>query len=155
MAARLLLFIGLAVIADAEQLMARSNDHPTCHGAQFEIRLQIENVAQSAGMMVAELYPDKEEGFLSGGTRVAIARVAARAPQTAFCLTAPGPGDYAVSAYQDENANTDFDRTFLGLPKEPWGISNNPHVGLSGPRLKDSLFEVDANGADLNIRLRH
>lgn len=105
--------------------------------------------------MVAELYPDDKDGFLSGKTRLAIVRYAAVAPETFFCLKAPGSGKYAVSVYQDVNANTDFDRSFLGLPAEPWGLSNNPHVGLRGPKLKNALFTVDRSGADIHILLRH
>lgn len=145
----------LAAISDAALPPQYAVDHPSCRNADFEIRLQIENVAKSAGLMVAELYPDKEDGFLSGRTRLAIARFAARAPETVFCLAAPGPGVYALSVYQDENANTEFDRSIFGLPKEPWGISNNPQVGLKGPRFTDALFVVGETGADISIRLRN
>jgi len=150
-----LISVGLAANLNSAKINAQVIDHPSCSNANFEIRLQIENVPKSAGLIVAELYPDKEDGFLSGRTRVAIARYAARAPKTSFCLEAPGPGEYALSIYQDMNANTDFDRTFLGLPKEPWGLSNNPHVSLKGPRLKDALFTVGEQGTDLDIRLRN
>jgi uncharacterized protein (DUF2141 family) len=35
------------------------------------------------------------------------------------------PGEYAVSTYQDVNANGKLDRYFIGKPKEPYGFSNN------------------------------
>lgn len=134
--------------------MSRHEGHPSCRNAEYEIRLKIEDVRKSVGLIVAELYPDDPVGFLSGGTRLAISRVAAMAPETAFCLQAPRPGRYGVSVYQDENANTEFDRSFLGLPAEPWGLSNNPRVGLKGPRIEESLFTVHAAGADVTISLK-
>ncbi len=141
----------LCEAADAEPTI----DYPSCTGGDFEIRVRVENVKVSAGLLVAELYPNKIEGFLSGASRLSILRLAAHAPMTAFCIFAPQPGKYALSVYQDENANTDFDRNFLGLPKEPWALSNNPRVTLKGPHLKDALFEVADCGIDLRIRLQN
>ncbi|MEM6841302.1 MAG: DUF2141 domain-containing protein [Bacteroidota bacterium] len=37
-------------------------------------------------------------------------------------------GKYAVSIYQDLNANGELDRNFLGIPKEPVGFGNNHKV---------------------------
>jgi uncharacterized protein (DUF2141 family) len=34
-------------------------------------------------------------------------------------------GEYAVAIYQDINSNNDFDRNFIGYPKEPFAVSNN------------------------------
>lgn len=136
-------------------IAAPSIDHPSCTGGDHEIRVHVENVKISAGLLVAELYPNMEEGFLSGASRLSIVRFAGRAPLTEFCIYAPEPGEYALSVYQDENANTDFDRNFLGLPKEPWGLSNNPRVTLKGPHLKDALFDIADGGVDMRIRLRN
>ncbi len=158
--------LGLAIIQPAGSVpdqappsrstgLSHRESHPSCRNAEYEIRLTIKNVRKSVGLIVAELYPDDPVGFLSGETRLAISRFAALAPETELCLQPPGPGHYAVSVYQDENANTDFDRTFLGLPAEPWGLSNNPRVGLKGPRIEESLFTVNEAGADVTISLRH
>ena len=33
--------------------------------------------------------------------------------------------DYTVVVYHDENGNEEFDKNFLGIPKESYGFSNN------------------------------
>lgn len=129
-------------------------DHVGCTGASQEIEVTITGVKRSVGLMVVELYPDDPKVFLNGKGRLAIVRRAARAPQTVICLHAPEPGRYAVSVYQDVNANTDFDTGLFGLPKEPWGLSNNPKVHFHAPRLSDSLFDAPQAGVRLQIRLR-
>lgn len=48
-------------------------------------------------------------------------------------------GDYAVSAFYDENGNGELDYNFLGIPKESAGVSNK-YSGF--PKWEKSKFEV-------------
>jgi uncharacterized protein (DUF2141 family) len=41
------------------------------------------------------------------------------------------PGSYAVAVFHDLNSNARLDRSFIGLPAEPYGFSND--VGRRGP----------------------
>ena len=41
------------------------------------------------------------------------------------------PGTYAIAVFHDANGNGKLDRSFLGLPSEPYGFSND--VGRRGP----------------------
>jgi uncharacterized protein (DUF2141 family) len=134
-------------------LMNSIFDHVSCRGRPFEIRVVIKGVKKSVGLIVAELYPNKEDGFLRGRGRIEQVRFAAKAPATKFCLAAPDAGEYAIAVYQDENANTDFDKGALGLPAEPWGLSNNPKVRFGPPPIEKTLFPVDASGATAEIKL--
>lgn len=42
-------------------------------------------------------------------------------------------GDYALTVYHDENANNILDRNPLGMPTEPFGLSNNARPSFLGP----------------------
>lgn len=128
-------------------------EHVSCHGKPYEIRVVIKNVKKSVGLIVAELYPNNEDGFLKRRGRIEQVRFAAKAPATKFCLVAPNAGDYAVAVYQDENANTDFDKGAFGLPAEPWGLSNNPKVRLAPPPIEKTLFPVNEQGGHTEIKL--
>jgi uncharacterized protein (DUF2141 family) len=57
-------------------------------------------------------------------------------------------GSYAVSVYQDLNDNGKLDTNLLGIPKEPYGFSNN---ASNTPDYKKSLFVFNA---DLTITVR-
>lgn len=128
-------------------------DHVSCTGAKNEIRVVITGVKHSEGLMTADLFPNRQEGFLKGRGRLKQVQFAAKAPVTKFCITAPEPGLFAMSMYHDRNANGDFDKTGLGLPAEPWGVSNNPKIGFGPPPVEKALFTVSEDGAKVEIDL--
>jgi uncharacterized protein (DUF2141 family) len=53
-------------------------------------------------------------------------------------------GEYAVSIFQDENSNGELDSNFIGIPKEPYGFSNNLKK-MRPPSFEEALFEYDAD----------
>ena len=63
------------------------------------------------------------------------------------------PGDYAVSSFHDENNNKKMDTNFIGIPKEPIGISNNAKGFMGPPKYKDAKFTVSTDVL-LNIIIR-
>jgi uncharacterized protein (DUF2141 family) len=56
-------------------------------------------------------------------------------------LTLP-PGEYALSVFHDVNDDGKLERNFIGLPKEPAGLSNNLRPKFGPPRFKDAKFSV-------------
>ena len=74
--------------------------------------------------------------------------------QTTLALDNLPPGPVAVMAYHDENANGELDR-FLGMiPKEGWGLSNNPSVS-GKPAFKDAAIALPETGARTVIKLTY
>lgn len=49
---------------------------------------------------------------------------------------------YAVAVYQDFNQNGILDRNWLGLPKEPYGFSNNPSTFFGPPGFSRVAFDL-------------
>lgn len=47
------------------------------------------------------------------------------------------PGDYAVAVYHDVNGNKQLDKKLFGIPKEPYGFSNNFRPRFSPPTFQD------------------
>ena len=128
-------------------------DHVSCTGAENEIRILITGVKENRGLIAADLYPNREDGFLYGRARIKQVKFAAKAPTTHFCIRAPQSGEFAIAVYHDANANGRFDKTGLGLPAEPWGISNNPKVRFRAPTAAEAKFDVAPSGAKLEISL--
>jgi uncharacterized protein (DUF2141 family) len=62
------------------------------------------------------------------------------------------PGEYAVSTYQDVNANGKLDRYFIGKPKEPYGFSNNVKP-FGPPSYKDCKFTLANSPKLISISL--
>jgi uncharacterized protein (DUF2141 family) len=62
-------------------------------------------------------------------------------------------GRYAIAVLHDENQNHKLDKNFVGVPKEGFGFSNNPKVGMSAPGFESSTFEVTCPSTELSINL--
>lgn len=140
--------------AQSEEAATDSFTHVSCRNQPNEIRITIDRVRESVGLMVADLYPNKQEGFLKSAGRLKQIKFAARTPITQFCISAPTSGEYAVAIYHDKNANAKFDKGPLGIPAEPWGISNNPKIRFKAPPVTKTVFSVPEEGTSITIRLR-
>jgi uncharacterized protein (DUF2141 family) len=53
-------------------------------------------------------------------------------------------GEYAIAIFQDENRNGELDSNFIGIPKEPYGFSNNLEK-MRPPSFEEASFEYDAH----------
>jgi len=116
---------------------------PDAHAA--DLTVDIVGVASAEGSLgcalfsrsAAEQFPLAQEA----ATRV---RSPAK-PGTMQCVFRDLPaGDYAVSAAHDLNGNGQTDRNFVGLPTEPWAVSNNVRPTLRAPRFAEAAFTLAA-----------
>lgn len=64
------------------------------------------------------------------------------------------PGTYAVTVYHDENDNQKFDKNWLSMPREAWGVSNNARPRLRAPRFDEASFELTASAQSIDISIR-
>ena len=64
------------------------------------------------------------------------------------------PGSYGVLAYQDVNDNSNLDRTPLGAPTEPWGVSNDPPMGRGLPTFDQVSVHVKGDRSMIAISLK-
>jgi uncharacterized protein (DUF2141 family) len=63
------------------------------------------------------------------------------------------PGEYAIAVYHDLNANGSLDKRMFGIPKEPYGFSNNFRPTMSAPKFGDCKVVVGAGGKAISIRI--
>ncbi len=64
------------------------------------------------------------------------------------------PGVYALALVHDKNRNGKMDIA-LFLPKEGFGMSNNPKVRAGKPKFKNSQFTVGTEDIVHNIKMRY
>lgn len=62
-------------------------------------------------------------------------------------------GTYAFTVYQDMNANRKLDTNFIGIPKEPVGVSKNARGRLGPPRWKDANFELNQPVTEMHVTM--
>jgi uncharacterized protein (DUF2141 family) len=63
------------------------------------------------------------------------------------------PGEYGVALIHDVNMNHKLDRNFLGMPKEQWGMSNNPHATIKAPPFSKAEFAINGN-TEIKVQLQ-
>jgi uncharacterized protein (DUF2141 family) len=63
------------------------------------------------------------------------------------------PGTYAVAVFLDTNGNRRSDRNFVGMPTEPWGVSNNVRPRMRAPRFDEATVTIGA-GASTTLEIR-
>ncbi len=150
------LFSGLSLGLYSGLAAAGQSLEPDACGARpTAITLTVTDVRSGAGTITVDLYDDVPESFLKGKRKVSRIRAPARQGIVRLCLAAPKPGVYALAIYHDENANKKFDRNFIGLPTEAYGVSNNPGFRLGPPSHEEAAFSVGAAGIHMKIDLRH
>lgn len=158
--AALALPVGAAVADNADKYEAEevstpgATGDPFCKGPAPRIHVTVTNIRQQSGQIVADLHDDTPEYFLKKGHKLARVRMPADAPYVRFCFSGIQPGTYGVGIYQDVNGNRDFDKNFIGLPGEPWGLSTNPGFKPRAPRLEDAAFQAGEGQTAITISLK-
>lgn len=119
------------------------------------LTVRIRNLRMSTGHLGCALY-SSAAGYPGDPSR-AVDQVLGRIDRTtALCLfddlTA---GRYAVSVAHDEDGDGELDRGLFGIPREPWGASNDAPARFGPPSFSDAVFRYEGGRRSIRIRLRH
>lgn len=109
-----------------------------CYTVSAKLKIVISDIQAGKGSVVAEVYDNGKDFFKKP---VASQTMKATNNMLEFSFEIP-EGVYAVMIYQDLNENKLLDRRMIGIPKEPYGLSNNftPHFGP--PKFDDCRFNL-------------
>jgi uncharacterized protein (DUF2141 family) len=120
------------------------------YSQDIKITLTVANVVPKGGLIYAAVYDSPEAFKQERSFRSLILEPESDKIQASLMLP---PGDYVFSLFQDRNSNGKLDMGFLGIPKEPIGISNYDGRGIPGGF--DSLkMKIDREGMVVEIRLK-
>jgi uncharacterized protein (DUF2141 family) len=108
-----------------------------------DLRVVVDEIGSSAGTIIAGLY-DTEESYRQAVHRAAKVLVNDPIRRAGVTLRPTGraqtivfadlpPGLYAVVVFHDANDDGRFNKGILGMPMEPYGISNNPRAFATAP----------------------
>jgi uncharacterized protein (DUF2141 family) len=64
------------------------------------------------------------------------------------------PGQYAIKAFHDVNDNGKMDFNWAGMPKEPYGFSNNAMGTMAAPKFSQASFMVRPGANVTRFRMR-
>lgn len=128
-----------------------TNPDPITPPAKVHLTIDVHNVQLRKGIVfVAVFTPGKAfpEGEPMEGKRV---DATSGSVKTVFSVE---PGEYAVAVYHDENGNGKMDKRMFGIPKEPYGFSNDFRPTMSAPKFKDCQFKVGSEGKTISVKLK-
>jgi uncharacterized protein (DUF2141 family) len=116
------------------------------------LTVRVENVLPAGGIVRLGLY-DAARYPDDNSKPIASADVPAVAGETVITLHAP-PGTYAIQTFQDVNSNDKMDTTWVGLPLEPFGFSQDAKPFLSKPSFDEVKFILAAGDNNQVIHLQ-
>ncbi len=120
-----------------------------------DISFKVENLRSNKGQVFVGIY-DSPDTFPSGDGYVAYCFNKEKIVDGRVSVTCSvEPGYYAAAMYHDENENMDFDTNFVGIPKEGYGFTNNPKIGLSPPKFEEAAFKVDNQNLEFIVRMKY
>jgi uncharacterized protein (DUF2141 family) len=118
------------------------------------LEVRVTRVESANGKVGCSLFRT-ERGFPAKADRAFRSTWSAIEGSTATCRFESVPaGVYAVSAFHDQNDDGEFARSFIGRPKEPWGVSKNAKSRVFGPpRWEEAKFPFNPPRDRIAIRL--
>ncbi|QHV94106.1 DUF2141 domain-containing protein [Spirosoma endbachense] len=127
-----------------------SGEDPVKSPKKANLKVDIQNVRTLKGAVYVALFragSNFPDGKPLDGKKIEATQ---KSVETTFSVE---PGDYAVAVFHDENGNGQMDKRIFGIPKEPYGFSNNFRPTMSAPKFNDCKFSVGDAGKTISIKL--
>jgi uncharacterized protein (DUF2141 family) len=107
--------------------------------AQSQLTVVIDGIEKIKGQLFIAVY--NEENFRKKPIDFQIKKVENETITIVF--DSIPPGEYALSAFHDENSNNRLDTGTFGIPTEKYGFSNNARGQMGPPAFKDCMIKVE------------
>jgi uncharacterized protein (DUF2141 family) len=145
---------GLRPIAALALIISITANNPAQPKSIAGITVVVENLRSDKGEVRVAVWSDAD-GFTEPEAAVAETGKKARVGQVIFTFAELPPGRYAIASFHDENGNGEFDRTFLGLPNEGLGFSNDAWISLGPPAFDEAAVDVTTPSKLIVVKLRY
>lgn len=116
-----------------------------------DLVIHVDGLPAAEGRVMCGLFLT-EAGFPDDDRRARTEQRAADPTGTTCQFSDVPAGRVAVAVSHDRNGNGRLDKNFLGIPREPWGVSNGVRPSLRPPRFAEAAFELPAEGV-LELRV--
>jgi uncharacterized protein (DUF2141 family) len=115
-----------------------------CRAQPYSMLITVRNIRDAKGFLTIDIHGDDPATFLKKGAKIGRVRVMAAKGETQACAPVPHAGLYGVGIYQDKNMNFSLDKGLLGIPAEPYGVSNDPPMRFGLPKFAESAVSNPA-----------
>jgi uncharacterized protein (DUF2141 family) len=115
------------------------------------ITITIHGIEQAEGNMDIALY-DNADDYPGKDHAVVGLTLAVDSLTFTYVITDIPFGTYAIAVIHDVDKNGLLNTNWIGMPKEPFGFSNNAKGRFGPPDFKDASFKVERD-TDVSIKL--
>ena len=139
----------MLILLSLLSLFLSPSNRPVSAG-KINLRVDIQNVRLVQGTVYIALFSPGKDFPEGKPVEQKKLYVGSKILHTTFSVE---PGNYAIALYHDENDNGKMDTRMFGIPKEPYGFSNNFKPVMSAPKFSDCQFSVGDGGKAISIKL--
>ncbi len=112
--------------------------------AQQTLEVEVTGYESTQGALQIALYSNKED-FLNFESSFRIMASTLSDNKTKVIFNNIPNGIYAIAIFHDLNNNGVLDTNWIGIPKEPIGVSGTGKSRFGPPRFVDCKFELSSN----------
>ena len=141
------------LLAAAAAAAAAPDEQAPAPPATATVTVTVADVRNARGQLRVGVF-DRDNGFPRSRDGAILWRsIPAGADEKVVAIDLP-PGDYAVVVLHDENANKKLDTNFIGVPKEGYGVTNNPKPTLRAATFKEARMTLPAEGKRVTVSIQ-
>lgn len=85
------------------------------------LTLKVKNIEQVKGDILVGLY-DNAEDFPDGGKEYRQVKIEVNSKAESYTFEDLPEGEYAIALHHDLNSDGEFQKSFMGMPEEPYGF---------------------------------
>jgi uncharacterized protein (DUF2141 family) len=116
-----------------------------------DLTIDLVGIREVKGHAYVAVFSPQDAWLTRGGRGM---RVAVEKPALRITVRDLPPGDYAVSVFQDLDGDGRMGTNVIGMPIEPWGMSNDAVGKFGPPTFEQCKVYVPAEGKAIAITLR-
>ena len=115
--------------------------------------IQIGNLSRADGAVHVAVFRD-EASFKAERSSCyeEVITVSSRSPIRLRLPELPA-GKYAIAAFHDQNGNGKLDKNWMGIPQEPYALSNNVSAKWKAPTFEDVAVEINSDNQQISLKL--
>lgn len=102
------------------------------------LKIEIKNLNNSKGQVVLDLQDENKNPI-----KAVIQEI--KDNRCIIILNDLRPGKYAFRYFHDENSNKELDTSWIGMPKEGFGFSNNAMGKFGPPKHEITIFQITSD----------
>jgi uncharacterized protein (DUF2141 family) len=143
-----LLFGALLFVAG----LAAAEEAPPAEDGRGSLTVVVPGLASNDGKVIIALFNSAED-FEKEGDIVSSAFVEPEDQRAVWTFGDLPFGEYALRLFHDANDNEKLDTNWMGIPKEPYGFSNDARGKFGPPGYEAAKFLFESDGMTLEIKL--